>query len=933
MKRILCLLVAIIAYILPINAIDGNNYILNTNKSAYNNGSQIWQISEYSNGWMYFANNNGLVQHNGSSWSSYSFGIRHASHAVMASKTRKCIFVGGINEFGYFKTRANGDLVYRSISNKTKDSEIGNVWNIWDDGNILYFQGDNLIYEYINGKHKVIDPNCKINTSALINGALYLGTGEGMKLLVGNRVMRLPKSDIVKNKIIRAILPYHTGIIIVTSVGLYFFDGNEVRPMVTGQESFMAKYEIFCADIKGEKIALGTIRGGVMMIDLRDLSVKTFNERNGLQDNTVLSIKFDSAGNLWTGLTSGIDCIALVSAFTKLNLSDTSIGSGYTVAQNGDMLYLGTNRGLYTVKVSLSSGIATSPFTQVKGLGGQVWGLQRIGDDIFCLHDKGLFLLQGETPTRISNIVGFWKCQLAKGTKNIIYAGTYNGIYTFVKNKGHWQLLHKINGINYNCRRFEQENARTIWLGDGINLIRIKLNATLDRALSKKVYSINSDMDNSKICNIKNHIFFINPNGIFTYDAKTDKIVAYKRNDLIDNTLNYMCVKQMGDIIAALGPRGIYLNNMKTHHHQYLFIDIPNMEFEEDCEDIFPLSKTLMILPNSEGFSIIDLHNKQTNISTKNLLKIREVYSTAPYDSLVYTENFLERKTIPEIKYKNNSIRINYRPYYANNTDALSYQYKLNNEKWSGNTQLTSKEYSKLHEGTYTFCVRTKSADGRIFEDCFTFKILPPWYRTVWAYIIYILILTGIAVKLLHLENSRIERKKKEALADKNREMEKMQENYALEKKELEESHRHQQMTDMMINVSRKNEILNAIKAELTKTSATLNNGKIKEVQQKLLSIRSRIDDNIDGDTVFNRIEEQFDMANSGFMKRLREKHPDLNGTERMICGYLYTNLSSKEIAPLLNISVRGVETIRYRLRKKFNLEREDSLTEYIMKI
>ena len=933
MKRILCLLVAITAYILPINAIDGNNYILNTNKSAYNNGSQIWQISEYSNGWMYFANNKGLVQHNGSSWHSYSFGIRHVCHAAMASKTRKCIFVGGINEFGYFKTRANGDLVYRSISNKTKDSEIGNVWNIWDDGNILYFQGDNLVYEYINGKHKVIDPNCKINTSALINGALYLGTGEGMKLLVGNRVMRLPKSDIVKNKIIRAILPYHTGIIIVTSVGLYFFDGNEVRPMVTGQENFMAKYEIFCADIKGEKIALGTIRGGVMMIDLRDLSVKTFNERNGLQDNTVLSIKFDSAGNLWTGLTSGIDCIALVSAFTKLNLSDTSIGSGYTVAQNGDMLYLGTNRGLYTVKVSLSSGIATSPFTQVKGLGGQVWGLQRIGDDIFCLHDKGLFLLRGETPTRISNIVGFWKCQLVKGTKNIIYAGTYNGIYTFVKKKGHWQLLHKINGINYNCRRFEQENARTIWLGDGINLIRIKLNATLDKALSKKVYPVISNMDNSKICNIKNHIFFINPNGISTYDAKTDKIVAYRRNDLIDNTLNYLCIKQMGNIIAALGPHGIYLNNMKTHHHQYLFIDIPNMEFEEDCEDIFPLSKTLMILPNSEGFSIIDLHNKQANISTKNLLKIREVYSTAPYDSLVYTENFLERKTIPEIKYENNSIRINYRPYYANNTDALSYQYKLNNEKWSGNTQLTSKEYSKLHEGTHTFCVRTKSADGRIFEDSFTFKILPPWYRTVWAYIIYILILTGIAVKLLHLENSRIERKKKEALADKNREMEKMQENYALEKKELEESHRHQQMTDMMINVSRKNEILKAIKAELTKTSATLNNGKIKEVQQKLLSIRSRIDDNIDGDTVFNRIEEQFDMANSGFMKRLREKHPDLNGTERMICGYLYTNLSSKEIAPLLNISVRGVETIRYRLRKKFNLEREDSLTEYIMKI
>ena len=81
---------------------------------------------------------------------------------------------------------------------------------------------------------------------------------------------------------------------------------------------------------------------------------------------------------------------------------------------------------------------------------------------------------------------------------------------------------------------------------------------------------------------------------------------------------------------------------------------------------------------------------------------------------------------------------------------------------------------------------------------------------------------------------------------------------------------------------------------------------------------------------VLKRIEDQFDLIHNNFMKRLHAKHPELSHNERMMCAYLKMNLSTKEIAPLLNISVRGVETIRYRLRKKFALEREDSLTDYL---
>jgi len=160
-----------------------------------------------------------------------------------------------------------------------------------------------------------------------------------------------------------------------------------------------------------------------------------------------------------------------------------------------------------------------------------------------------------------------------------------------------------------------------------------------------------------------------------------------------------------------------------------------------------------------------------------------------------------------------------------------------------------------------------------------------------------------------------------------------MEKEYEDEKLEYELKHKSQEMANLMINFLRKNEILTDIKSELFKVMDSLKSGKTNESKKMLLLVRNKIDSNIQGDDVLKRIEEQFDLVHNNFMKRLREKHPDLSNNERMMCAYLKMDLSTKEIAPLLNISIRGVETIRYRLRKKFNLDRDENLTDYIMKI
>lgn len=258
--------------------------------------------------------------------------------------------------------------------------------------------------------------------------------------------------------------------------------------------------------------------------------------------------------------------------------------------------------------------------------------------------------------------------------------------------------------------------------------------------------------------------------------------------------------------------------------------------------------------------------------------------------------------------------------------------------------RILKQEYSKLHEGDYKFQVRVKLECGNIISDEFSFVVLPPWYRSKTAYFIYFLLLIVAIFFLYKWDDARIKRKKLQVALEKDKQMKNLEEEFEaenkrkehqimqLEKEKLEHDlqHKSQEMANLMINLVRKNEILNEIKSDLYKIMSALKNDHSKEVKQMILLTNNKIDSNIQSDEVLKRIEEQFDLIHNNFMKRLQEKHPDLSVNERMMCAYLKMNLFSKEIAPLLNISIRGVETLRYRLRKKFNLSRDENLIDYL---
>lgn len=914
--------------------------VINYERNQYKAGFQNWMIAQTDNKWIYCANSNGLLEFDGVNWKSYP--IRN--NVVRAVKIiDKKIYIGGSSEFGCFMPNKAGLLTYYSLSEKTNNWG-GEVWNIIDNNDIIYFLSERYIHIYKkNGGGVVtINTNIKIDCSTLYQGKLYIGTTDGIFYLdTNNKLIFLESSTMLKDHKLVSLLPYNEDILVTSAqAGLYLLNKENIQKIHSVADDFINKNQLFSTTISGSKIALGSVQSGICIFDLKDPVYKEeFNLANGLKNNTVLSCFFDKDQNLWLGLDKGLSYINLNSPVRPLFATISPIGTGYASTMYNNEMYFGTNQALYKLDKN-------GNYQLIKNSEGQIWSLNIVETTLFSSGDNGIMVVT-PTETYKINLQGAWETHALAGDRNKLIVGTYSGFHILKKKNERWVYSHKIPEFVDSSRGFiEDDEAYNFWIANPNGQIqRITFDPEFQKITKQKVYSLNNATFDANIIfrKIDNNLIICTREGILQYSRITDSFDHYTQlESMLEGAkyYEYLFVDRYNNIWFVAD------NNLKMLHYSdgkyksAIYNWGLSSELIDSYENVFMLDPNTAIASVDNAFVKIDLSKKDEEPYPINTY-IRGITNSRNDSILSYGKND-KALTLPYIL---NSIRIHFAATcYENSSDVL-YTYRLKgvDEEWSMPSTNTSKEYTNLQEGKYTFEVKA-FIDGNSDSTNVTsisFTVQPPWYRSLLAYLIYTLVLSILILilykKTISKQKKIIHQKGEELIAQTRRHEEetklKDQEIYELQNENLknELKYKTQELNGYILNIIRKNEMLEDVKKNALSISKAIDEEKqISTIRQKVMRLIGQINSNIEHDTDFKVFESNFDLIHHDFFKLLDERFPGLSRNEKILCVYLNMNLSTKEIAPLLNISVRGVEVNRYRLRKKMNLDRDVNLSEFL---
>lgn len=904
-------------------------------QSTYQAGIQNWSVSQDENHFMFFANNEGLLEYNGSNWMLYPSPNETIIRSVKCIDDK--IYTGSYMEFGFWQRQKNGQLMYSSLSNliKNKLQDEEQFWGIFSYDNWILFQSLQKIYAY-NTKNKqftIIVPKSNITKAFKTEDGIFYQTKDGLfEIEKGKSKLFLDNAIVKNNKIINIINVKDDLLFVTQTQGVFKYKNGILNKFITTVDEDLKQSSIYSSDVlKDGSIILGTISNGVFILNnLGELKFK-ITQKSGLNNNTVLSVFEDIDSNLWLGLDNGINCINLQSPIKNFTDNTGVIGTVYASTIMDNTLYIGTNQGLFYKPIN-----SNESFSFVQGTKGQVWSLFIHKNTLFCGHDSGTFIINNNIATLIYNQFGTWKFEAIPSQENILLQGNYSGISVLEYKNNKWNFKNRIKGFDYSSKYFETINNTMFVSHEYKGVFRFKIDKNFTTATDLYAYKEPKKGKNASLVKYNDQIYYASKAGVYKLNLKNQE---FKKDSLLSSVFDkseYVTGKMVVDQSSnfwffAKNYIHYFSTNKLSQELKKNSLPIPSYLTKSmlGYENINQISNDTYIIGTINGYYVLknkDLSFTNYKVSltsvSKSILNGKDSFTVIDEDGdFNYNENNLVFNfTVPEYdKYIN-----------------AEYQYKLDGvqnkwTEWSSKSQAT---FKNLPAGEYVFNVRAKVANSVTKNIAtYSFTVNKAWYFNNFSIFIYIVLFIMAAYYIHKLYYNYHEKKHEKIISENNlllelKELESSQEIMKIKNEQLSNvvDEKNKELAVSTMNLIKKTELLNIIKDDLKKSTETDSNRSIK-------SIISTINRSVKEENTWNVFKEAFDNADKDFIKNIKELHPTLTPNDLRLCAYLRLNLTSKEIAPLINISVRSVEIKRYRLRKKMELQHEQGLVEYILSI
>ncbi|OYU80307.1 MAG: histidine kinase [Flavobacterium sp. BFFFF1] len=889
-------------------------FVENFTKSEYGGDNQNWNIAQGKDKAIYFANNHYFLRYNGVKWEKYTLPNKTVIRSVFADGDR--VYTGSYKEFGYWQ-RISGKMKYKSLIRKDLfkgNSDNEEIWKIFKFNNRIYFQSFNEIFIYNDGKVEKIRFPFQISYCYLIDGKVYVASvRQGIYVMNGSEFIKKANWSGIDHNVIHNIEKRNDRIYIFTKTnGVYVADESEIKAWQNALNEKLKQEVIVTAKfVNDSTLAIGTGLQGLYVVDLKNGTYKNFNRENAIKNNAVLSIMVDKENDLWLGLDNGIAHVEINSSVNVFSDNLGILGSVYGISTIDDGYLFVTNHSVFIYK---NKKLQSVPNSQ-----GQVWDIYKIGSKYVIGHNDGTFIYDGNQLTRVNGVNGGWSMYKSE-FDHVYFQPNYSGIalYRDANDFSKFQLL---PNLRKPIRTIAQNRPNEIWAADNYrSLYRIKYDKNFNTTEITNVSQKNGIKNDFgvKIFVYKNEILFLVDKIWYTFNPISEKLVR-------DSIFN-KAFKNISDILPIDDDNFIVVNAgllyvISQVNNEFIWELIPEKYYEGkliyESSKAFKVGNTIL-LNLDDGFISYELG--------KSDHQANEVKVEGFYQGNLITED-------TEVAY-NQSVEIDVVPgnYGYNRQDLF---YKLNG---GGDFERVIKgqlTLNNLHSGDQRVDFYFFNGKEYIMVKKFNFEVNSPWYFSFWMILVYILIISGSFflyyrwnkfryIQKLELKEEELKHQQKILELELKAENELNVQEYEKHILELEVQSKSSEVAGKSLSIAKQSEMIENIQNLLESENEI---GKLKNEIRKVIKINAL------NKHEWEAFETNLNQIHNEFIINLTRKFPSLTSKDVRLCVYLKMNLSSKEIAPMMNISFRGVELHRYRLRKKLNLTQDDSLNKFMLTI
>jgi GAF domain-containing protein/CheY-like chemotaxis protein len=767
----------------------GLPFIRNYSPKEYGAHAQNWTIAQDKRGVMYFGNGLGVLEYDGVSWRLLQLPNKSSIRTLALAETGGRLYAGGIGEFGYFQPDRIGQMRYLSLLDFVPEAQrhFGDIWTAHATGEGVYFQARERLFRLtpvagsLEWRVKTWEPQTNFMFTFYLDSTLYVHQrGLGLMKMSADSLHLLPGSEPLGNDRMQVMLPFPDGkkyLLGLFSGKLFTFDGRTFAPFRADANAatILANQTLYKGTVLTDgSFVLGTTQNGLAIVNSQGRLLWHLDRASGLQDNGVFSVHADRAtGQLWLGLDKGIARVEITAPLSHYDAQSGITSAVLAIARHQGKLYVGTSAGAVWLNPS------TSMFQPVYGIGNQTFALLSIGETLLAATNDGLYEITGDRARVVrASVAGDFQASamhLWRQDPRYLFVTLFDGIGVMRRNGEDWVDEGKILGVTEQSYHITESADGSLWLGTSAQgVVRVTFpegGDALSRIRNARPEQFGAARGlpegGAAALSANGREYFVFLEGIFRFDENQQRMAPDSTFQSLshggDPNEYRLITDNRGRLWMSFGQESAV--GLPQADGSYRIEKAPFLPFADVAvAAILPEDNGIVWFGGTEGVIRYD-SNLQKDYAAGFSALIRRV--VVGEDSLIFggmvgTSGTVEtfRRNVSTLAYSHNTLHFEYAAPFFEQENKTQYQTFLEgfDKNWSAWHRHTQKEYTNLSEGDYRFRVRAKNIyQHESQEGVYEFKIQPPWYRTAWAYLFYLLAAGGFVFGLIRIRTRQLE--------------------------------------------------------------------------------------------------------------------------------------------------------------------------------